>query len=67
MYKREHDIIADVANNLQDLGKELDIVLEALDYLSNAWNIARYQFLNGNEVVEPEEYISEDMCKEGIR
>jgi len=66
IYKKEHDIIADVASNLQDLGKDLDVVLDALDYLSGAWNISRYPFFNGNVITTPEEFITEEMCKRGI-
>lgn len=44
IYKKEHDIIADASNNLKDLGNELDVVLNALDYLSGAWNMSRYPY-----------------------
>lgn len=66
IYKKEHDIIADASSNLQDLGNELDIVLNALDYLSGAWNISRYPFFNGNNITTPEEFVTEEMCRQGI-
>ncbi|ACR41663.1 HEPN domain-containing protein [Saccharolobus islandicus] len=66
IYKKEHDIIADASNNLQDLGNELDVVLNALDYLSGAWNISRYPFFNGNNITTPEEFVTEEMCRQGI-
>lgn len=66
IYKKEHDIIADASNNLKDLGNELDVVLNALDYLSGAWNISRYPFFNGNNITTPEEFVTEEMCRQGI-
>ncbi|EHP69623.1 hypothetical protein, C-terminal domain of eukaryotic chaperone SACSIN like protein [Metallosphaera yellowstonensis MK1] len=66
VYKKEHDIIADVASNLQDLGRDLDEVLNALDYLSGAWSVSRYPFFNGNAVTTPEEFVTEEMCRRGI-
>jgi len=66
IYKKEHDIIADASNNLQDLGNELDVVLNALDYLSGAWNMSRYPFFNGNNITTPEEFVTEEMCRQGI-
>ncbi|BCU67744.1 hypothetical protein HS7_11810 [Sulfolobales archaeon HS-7] len=66
VYKKEHDVIADASNLLQDIGNELDVVLNALDYLSSAWNISRYPFFNGNNITTPEEFVNEEMCKRGI-
>ena len=66
IYKKEHDIIAEASNNLQDLGNDLDLVLNALDYLSGAWNISRYPFFNGTNIVTPEEIVTEEMCIQGI-
>ena len=67
IYKKEHDIIAEASNNLQDLGEDLDIILNALDYLSGAWNMSRYPFFNGNSVTTPEEFVTEEMCVKGIK
>ncbi|MDT7901913.1 MAG: HEPN domain-containing protein [Acidianus sp.] len=67
IYRKEHDVIADASNNLQELGEDLDKVLNALDYLSGAWNISRYPFFNGQDVKTPEEIVTEEMCRKGIR
>jgi HEPN domain-containing protein len=66
VYKKEHELIADASNNLQELGKDLDIVLEALDYLSGGWSISRYPVINGQDIKTPEEIITEEMCRQGI-
>ncbi|BBG23387.1 hypothetical protein IC006_0671 [Sulfuracidifex tepidarius] len=67
IYRKEHDVIADASSNLQDLGEELDVVLNALDYLSGAWDISQYPFFNADTVTTPEDFVTEEMCREGIR
>jgi HEPN domain-containing protein len=66
VYKREHDVIVEASTHLQELGVDLDKVLEALDYLSGGWSISRYPVINGQDIKIPEEIITEDMCKKGI-
>ncbi|BCU69862.1 HEPN domain-containing protein [Stygiolobus caldivivus] len=66
VYKEEHDVIAEASAHLQELGNDLDKVLEALDYLSGAWTTSRYPVLNGFDVKTPEEVVTEEMCKKGI-
>ncbi|MEM1646548.1 MAG: hypothetical protein QXL96_11985 [Ignisphaera sp.] len=45
--------MAEASNYLQELGKDLDIVLDALDYLSGGWSISRYPVINGQEINTP--------------
>ena len=66
VYKKGHDVIADASTHLQELGNDLDKVLEALDYLSGAWTTSRYPVLNGLDVKTPEEMVTEEMCRKGI-
>ncbi len=67
VYKKEHDIIAEASERLQDLGDDLDSVLGALDFLSGAWSISRYPFFNNNAITTPEEFITQEMCARGIQ
>jgi HEPN domain-containing protein len=66
VFKKEHELVVEASNYLQELGKDLDTILDALDYLSGGWSISRYPVINGQDIKTPEEIITEEMCRQGI-